>query len=254
MAEFFIIALLILIVATSFYLIRMTRRINNKLIKLTDPERDIRKISKKHRDEAWQHYRQSEYYAQLLLALAPSAPLPPLRSWAASPDLLVTLFYIAHSNNPRTIVDLGSGASTLVLAKAAPAAKIICLDNSAEYAIKTEQMLKEHGVTNVEIRVAPLTPLANGVHWYHPDAWKSLSDIDLLFIDGPPGSKDDTARLPAFTELISKLSPHAIVIIDDVHRDGEKEMAHQFAQALPSHTLHIFDHEKGTAILQPTKV
>jgi len=253
MAEILIIALLIVIVAAAFYQIRIIKRVNTKLIKLMEPERDIRKIAKKNRDEAWQHYRQSEYYAQLLLALAPSAPLPPLRSWAASPDLLVTLFYTARSANPRTIVDLGSGASTLVLAKAAPAAKIISIDNSAEYAMKTEEMLKEHGVTNVDIRVAPLTPLANGIHWYHPDAWNSLRDIDLLFIDGPPGSKDDTARHPAFTELASQLSPHATVIIDDVHRAGEKEMAHLFAKALPTHTLLILDHEKGTAILQPTK-
>jgi predicted O-methyltransferase YrrM len=180
-----------------------------------------------------------------------SAPIPSTRSWAASPDVLLTLLDLAKSAKPSQILDLGSGMSTLVLAKSSPQAKIISIDNSEEFAGKTRKLLDAHGVTNVDLRVAPLTPHASGVDWYDLSQLSDVSNIDLLFIDGPPGSKNPKARHPAIAECASKLSPRAIIVIDDAGRDGEKDMAHEFAKALPSHTLEFLSHEKGTAVLLP---
>jgi hypothetical protein len=47
------------------------------------------------------------------------------------------------------------------------------------------------------------------------------------------------------------LSAKAVIIIDDVKRDGESKLAEDFAKALPNHTLTILDHEKGTAVISP---
>jgi predicted O-methyltransferase YrrM len=141
--------------------------------------------------------------------------------------------------------------STLVLAKSAPAAKVISIDNSAEFAQKTREMLAVHGIVNAEVRVAPLKTHASGVDWYDVSQLADISDIDLLFVDGPPGSKNDRARHPALTECLSKLSPRAVVVIDDAGRDGEKDMAQEFAKALPNHSLEFLSHEKGTAVLLP---
>jgi predicted O-methyltransferase YrrM len=141
--------------------------------------------------------------------------------------------------------------STLVLAVSAPQATVISIDNSAEYAGKTAKLLASHGITNVDIRIAPLTPHASGVDWYDLSQIADVSAIDLLFIDGPPGSKNDRARHPALAECLAKLSPRAIVVIDDASRDGEKDMAQEFAKALPNHTLEFLFHEKGTAVLLP---
>jgi hypothetical protein len=80
---------------------------------------------------------------------------------------------------------------------------------------------------------------------------KDLKKIDLLIVDGPPGSKNPEARYPALKEFKDKLSAKAIVIIDDVKRDGERKLAEDFAKALPNHTLTILDHEKGTAVISP---
>jgi predicted O-methyltransferase YrrM len=89
------------------------------------------------------------------------------------------------------------------------------------------------------------------VDWYDVSQLADISDIDLLFIDGPPGSKNDRARHPALTECLSKLSPRVIIVIDDAGRDGEKDLTHEFAKALPSHSLEFLSHEKGTAVLLP---
>ena len=246
-----ILLITVLLLITSLYQIRILKRINEKLIKLVSPERDVRRIAKAQSDAAWQHYRQSEFYAQLLRLLNLSAPIPSTRSWAASPDVLLTLLELSQSSTPARILDLGSGMSTLVLAKSAPQATIISIDNSAEFAGKTKKLLETHGITNVDLRVAPLTPHRSGVEWYDLSKFEDISDIDLLFVDGPPGSKNPKARHPAIAECVAKLSPRAIVVIDDAGRDGEKDMAHEFAKALPNHSLEFLSHEKGTAVLLP---
>ncbi|NBU57794.1 MAG: class I SAM-dependent methyltransferase [Actinobacteria bacterium] len=246
-----LLGLLLILLALVTYQIRMSRRVNEKLMKLIAPERDIRRIAKNQREEAWQHYRQGEFYSQLIHFLKLSAPIPSTRSWAASPDVLLTLFEIAQRTTPRVILDLGSGMSTLVLAKSAPQAKIISVDNSEEYAEKTRKLLAAHGITNVEIRVAPLTAHHSGVEWYDTSVLGDISEIDLLFIDGPPGSKNNQARLPAVAECLKKLKANAVIVIDDAARDGERAMAEKFAQALPTHTLEFLPHEKGTAIIAP---
>jgi predicted O-methyltransferase YrrM len=106
-------------------------------------------------------------------------------------------------------------------------------------------------VRGVEVRVAPLKAHKSGVDWYDTAKLKDLKRIDMLIIDGPPGSKNPDARKPALVELLSKLSPNAIVVIDDVKRDGERQLAELFAKALPRHTLNILSHEKGTAVISP---
>jgi predicted O-methyltransferase YrrM len=240
-----------LILIGVLYQIRLLRRMNGSLIKLASPERDIRRIAKAEREASRENYRQSEYYAQLIKLLDLKAPIPATRSWAASPDVLLTLLGLAKSSKPARILDLGSGMSTLVLAHSAPQSTVISIDNSAEYAGKTAKLLASHGITNVDIRIAPLTPHSSGVEWYDLSKLGDISSIDLLFIDGPPGSKNDRARHPALTECLAKLSPRAIVVIDDAGRDGEKDMAQEFAKALPNHSLEFLSHEKGTAVLLP---
>ena len=246
-----LVALSTFILLAVVYQIRLLRRVNGNLKKLVSPERDIRRIAKVQKDAAWEHYRQSEFYTQLIRLLDLAAPIPSTRSWAASPDVLLSLLDLAKSTKPTRILDLGSGMSTFVLAKSAPQAKIISIDNSEEYAGKTRKLLDSHGITNVDLRVAPLMPHASGVDWYDLSKLGDISNIDLLFIDGPPGSKNPKARHPALAECLSKLNPRAIIVIDDAGRDGERDMANDFAKALPNHTLEFLSHEKGTAVLLP---
>ena len=246
-----ILVIALLALAISLYQVRLMKRVNEKLIKLVAPERDVSRIAKAQNDAAWEHYRQSEFYSQLIRLLDLDAPIPSTRHWAASPDVLLTLFDCAKSSRPVRILDLGSGMSTLVLAKAAPQASIISIDNSDEYAGKTKALLASHGITNVDVRVAPLMPHASGVEWYDLAQLHDVANIDLLFIDGPPGSKNPKARHPAIAECVAKLSPRAIVVIDDAGRDGEKDMPHEFAKVLPNHSLEFLSHEKGTAVLLP---
>jgi predicted O-methyltransferase YrrM len=230
------------------YCIRSLRALHRKVN--TRIAREISASTKELKAEVWQSFRQSEAMQQLLSLLKFSAPVPPTRSWAASPDLLLTLTQLVRTHNPKLVVELGSGVSTLVVAKAG-AKKVISIDNSAEFAGKTREVLKEHKVRGVDIRVAELKAHISGVDWYDTNVIKDLKRIDLLIVDGPPGSKNPQARMPARAEFIAKLSPKAIIVIDDVNRDGERKLAEAFAKALPNHILTIYPHEKGTAVISP---
>ena len=230
------------------YCIRSLRALHQKVN--TRIAREIAASTKELKAEVWQSYRQSEAMQQLLSLLKFSAPVPPTRSWAASPDLLLTLAQLVRTHNPKLVVELGSGVSTLVVAKAG-AKKVISIDHSDEFADKTREILKEHKVRGVEIRVAQLKAHISGVDWYDTTVIQDLRRIDLLIVDGPPGSKNPEARMPARAEFIAKLSPKAIIVIDDVNREGERKLAEAFAKALPNHVLTIYPHEKGTAVISP---
>lgn len=233
------------------YCIRLLRSLHRKVIQRSErTTREIAAATKELQTANWQSYRQSEAFTQLLSLLKFDAVVPPTRSWAASPDLLLTLAQLVRAHKPKLVVELGSGVSTLIVAKAG-ARKVVSIDNSEEFAEKTREIIRDHKVRGVEVRVAELTNHASGSDWYDLSKLTDLKRIDLLIIDGPPGSKNPQARKPALVEFISKLSPKAVIVIDDVNRDGERELAEGFAQALPNHTLTIFSHEKGTAVIAP---
>ena len=240
-------------------LTRKMRAMGKKLGQVTRDlgqlQKDLREGLKESDANQWEHYRESEIHAQLLNLLKFTEPIPPTRSWAASPDLLMTLVESVRGNKPELIIELGSGISTLMMAKSLPAGsktKIISFDHSAEFAQITRDLLEQHSITGVEIRVAPLEQYDSQRTWYSKKAFADISNIDLLVVDGPPGSKDPQARSGARLELASKLSARATVIIDDADRDGEHAMAQAFAEVLPSHTLRFLPHEKGTAVISPS--
>ena len=239
--------LLVLVLLSVVYCAKLLRALHQRVSKNNSQNQESIKELK---EQIWHSYRQSEALQQLFALLKFSAPIPPTRSWAASPDLLLTIADLVRTRKPRLVVELGSGISTLIVAKAG-ARKVISIDNSAEFAEKTREMLKAHKVRGVEVRVAPLKAHKSGVDWYDTAKLKDLKRIDMLIIDGPPGSKNPDARKPALAELFSKLSPNAVIVIDDVKRIGERQLAEAFAKALPRHTLNILNHEKGTAVIAP---
>ena len=131
------------------------------------------------------------------------------------------------------------------------ARKVISFDGSAEYAQKTRDLLKAHAVRGVDVRTAELAPYKGGSLWYATEEFKDLKSIDFLLIDGPQSGDNNNARYPALEMLIGKLTPKAIIVLDDVNRPGERKLAEDFAKALPRHQLTILSHEKGTAIISP---
>lgn len=249
--EIIYICLLVIILLGVAYCARLLRSLHSKVSKSSAAiSRDIAKLMIDNKKISMTAYRQTQALIQLTQLLDFKSPIPPTRSWAASPDLLLTITEIVRKYRPGLVVELGSGVSTLVAAKAG-ARKVVSIDNSDEFGGKTISLLKDHKVRGVDVRIAPLQPYANGFTWYDTSMIKDLKKIDLLIVDGPPGSKNPEARYPALAEFKDKLSAKAVIVIDDVHREGERKLAEDFAKAMPNHQLVILDHEKGTAVISP---
>ena len=239
------------IIALLAYLVRSNRSLHGKVNRNADRvSRELSAQTGRIKGELGNVYHQFEAVEQLLPLLKLSAPLPPSRGWAASPDFLLTLAHVTKRVKPRLTVELGSGTSTLVLAKSG-AKKIVSLDHSVEFGTQTREMLLSHGVRGVDIRIHELETYSRGYKWYAKTTLKGLGKIDLLVIDGPPSSTNPDARYPALEHLVPLLSPRATVVLDDVYRDEERKLADAIVKALPNHVLTILSHEKGTAVISP---
>ena len=242
---------LVIVIAALAYLVRSTRALHRKVNRNADRvSKELSAQTGRFKTELAHVYHQFEAVEQLLPLLKLSAPLPPSRGWAASPDFLLTLAHVTKKVRPRLSVELGSGISTLVLAKSG-AKKIVSLDHSLEFGSQTREMLLSHGVRGVDIRIHELENYRGKYQWYAKSTLKGLAKIDLLVIDGPPSTTNADARYPALEHLVPLLSPKATVILDDVYRDEERKLADAIAKALPSHVMTILSHEKGTAVISP---
>jgi predicted O-methyltransferase YrrM len=171
--------------------------------------------------------------------------LPPLRKWAGSPDFLLVLARHVKRTTPRVIVECGSGASTLVLARMLQrngSGHLYSLEHSAAYADATRTKLREYGLEQwATITHAPLV-----------DKWYALPSalpekIDMLVIDGPPTETGPLARHPAGPRLLTRLSPGGSAFLDDALRDDEREVARRWRDEFPG--LRVVEHpcEKGCA-------
>ncbi len=188
-------------------------------------------------------YAQLESLSWLQRQLAIKGPLPPLRGWATSPDVLLRLHAHIIAIRPRVIVEIGSGASTLVIADALRqngVGKLISIEHSDHYGAQTLGMLHAESLEGwVDLRIGELEAW-EGEHlnpedaekpslWYPVSLLEGVENVDLLWVDGPPGATCLFSRYPALPVLADKLSPKAEVWMDDTIRQEEKYICERWA-------------------------
>lgn len=207
--------------------------------------------------ESSQTYRQLQAYLALVNLIEPRQPLPLLRGWAASPDLLLILAKHALNKRPKTILECSSGASTIVLARCCElngCGHVYSLEHDPKYAQKNRELINEHElgawVTIIDAPLIPYPVIANAP-WYSMHALPSqLPEIDLLVIDGPPASSSHLARYPALPILHSYLSSSVTVVLDDAARPDEQEAVNRWNINFPDFQIEQPETEKGCAILR----
>lgn len=185
-------------------------------------------------------------------------PLPPLRGWAASPDVLLLIARHVRHAGPAVIVECGSGSSTLVLAQAAKLnghGHVYSIDHDGAFAEETRNLLDRHGLSEwATVCHAPLreTEIA-GTRWtwYDIECLPRTPLIDLLFIDGPPaGDPSPWARYPAGPILFPHLAAEGIVFADDTARPGETAVLQRWTREFPHLRQYTHFCEKGCCELR----
>jgi len=180
----------------------------------------------------------------------PHDALPHLGSWKADVSFLNHIVREIRRINPSNVVELGAGASTLVAAQALRlqgAGRLHSVDQHAEFAAATAQWLAEYDLV-ADVRHAPLE--VSSPNWPYP--WYRLEDIpariDLLIIDGPPWAVHPLVRGAAEC-LFPRLSPGAVILLDDAARPGERIVAHRWRKRWPDIDFQLMtDGSKGTLV------
>ncbi|HZG95285.1 MAG TPA: class I SAM-dependent methyltransferase [Mycobacteriales bacterium] len=158
--------------------------------------------------------------------------------WAVPARTLLELCALVIERRPQTIVECGSGVSTVWLASTVRqcgyGARIISLEHLEEHRDKTLAEIRRHGLeTLVDVRSAPLSEVViDGTPWtwYDVRALDDVEECDLLFVDGPPGTTGVLARYPALPVLKDRLTADAVVVLDDVDRPDEKQTVEKWSE------------------------
>lgn len=170
-----------------------------------------------------------------------------LSGWAADAILIHNTVRLVTAVKPQLIVECGSGASTILIGRCLRAlgqGKLISLEHDAEYARRTSEQVRVHTLENlVTVVTAPLVPSHAGAGkglWYGPE-YRDLitSPIDVLLVDGPPGSVGPRARYPAVPVLQSLLAPECWVLLDDGDRSDERAIAKAWCSELSAKLVYL---------------
>jgi predicted O-methyltransferase YrrM len=197
-------------------------------------------------------YGGSEARKQALLSrldLAPDA-LPHLGSWKADTGFLTLIVDHILAHRPQSVVELGMGASTLIVAKAlekASGGHLVSCDQHAGFVDATREWLRESGVT-ADLRATPFRrpPLGWPGVWY--DHGTLPDRIDLLIVDGPPWTIHPFVR-GAAESLFDRMPIGGTVLLDDGARPGERVIARRWRQRWPNFDFRlVHGGTKGTLI------
>lgn len=190
-------------------------------------------------------YGGSKAAKQALLARLhlPENALPHLGSWKADTYFLHRIVDAIEEMRPANVVELGSGASSLVIAKALSlhgGGKLTSYDQHSDFIRSMPGWLAEHGLEAV-FRHAPLT--TRDSRW--PGLWYDVDHlpktIGVLVIDGPPWTIHPFVRGMA-DRLFDRIAMGGMVLLDDAARPGERVVERRWRKHWPDFT---FTYEGG---------
>lgn len=170
--------------------------------------------------------------------------LPPLDDWAASPDFLLACVREVVQHRPAVVVECGSGASTVALARALQlngVGHLYSLDHDETFARRTRRELEARGLGGwASVLSAPLMEQDVGepLPWYDIAALPDLP-INLLIVDGPPGVIHPRIRYPAGPLLLPRMAPGGRVLVDDIDRPAERAMLARWREDFALHDLDL---------------
>lgn len=187
-------------------------------------------------------------------------PMPFGGSWALTPDAAAILAREIAIRRPNTIVELGSGVSTVMvgrLLKQMGCGRLVSLDHDPGWAEETRRNILANELQDyVEVLDAPLVKQqfdGKDFVWYQvPEQVRQIEQIDMLTVDGPPQTTDVAvlARYPALPAFIAQFSAHAVIYIDDAKRDTEQKMVKEWHQQYPGWKSKMIDTIPGTCLFE----
>lgn len=152
--------------------------------------------------------------------------------WAASEDYIADCVetFLAR---PGPVLECGSGITTVLVGCLADAANtsVWSLEHHTHWGQRTERYLERCGVNSVRLCISPLKSYGE-FDWYDPPLSRLPDSFNLVICDGPP-SITRGGRYGLVPTMRKYLSG-ATVLLDDVNRSEEREVADRWASELDS--------------------
>lgn len=217
-------------------------------------------------DEFENQFLQTESLLAIYKRLPNLKLLPPTRGWAGSPDFLAKISELILNEKPSLILETGSGVSTIVIGAALEAnnkGKVISLDHDKFYSKVTKSNIELNEIANrTEVNYSDLVDYdINGQNWkwYKMNQLEFSEKIDMLVIDGPPGSTQPLARYPAIPLLHHHFSDNTIILLDDANRKDEGIIVQKWTAFLEANGFEVsssaYDRfEKGMVLLEVARM
>lgn len=225
----------------------MVERIKDKIKSFLDTK--IKEI-KKHQDLTQQTALD---YAQIS-KLFPESSFIPFTSWSISPSAILHILNDIVINRRQNIIEFGSGASTIYIARLIQTlnleAKFYSVEASEEWIQKMKEELILYNLEDVVTLIyAPIKTIRQELCYKEQKMWYDVeailnslgnnNEIDLIIVDGPPGGSTPFARYSAIPFLQNRLSTNFAVFLDDAARVEESQIINEWAELLSIKIKHF---------------
>jgi predicted O-methyltransferase YrrM len=195
--------------------------------------------------------------------------LPPASNLCAlQPDTLAFLIELMNSLLPHTIVEFGSGASTICFARWASDhnARLISIEHDRGWFEETEGRFTKQERAATELRHAPLGLVQSGLRTFltygrMEQIVDRLKSAQLVLIDGPHWS----GREAVLYTVLSSCASGAIVVLDDYRHYAIREMLLNVPSSVAdcfvgeeveenSHGLYVLRCERSAGLARPPRL
>ena len=170
-----------------------------------------------------------------------------LGAWSMQPsDFYVIAKILNRLRSPHpTVVELGSGASTVIIAKILARKKkpftIISIEGDASWLEETRKLLALHRAQEgVALHHAPYRDYGS-YQWFDLQVVEKAMQgkvADLIIVDAPPGNLCELSRNPALRHLRQSIDTGTHILLHDAFRPDEERIMMQWSECFETTVLH----------------
>lgn len=149
--------------------------------------------------------------------------------WSAEERYLAEVVRAAEAATG-SILECGSGLTTLLVGAVASRRgnQLHSLEHNPEWHTRVSQAIREFGLTNVNVHLAPLRA-HDSYDWYDAPLQLLPNDFSHVVCDGPPASTRG-GRSGVLPTMHGKLASACTVLLDDVSRPSERELVESWVR------------------------
>lgn len=182
----------------------------------------------------------------------------PYSFWAMEPSSMLNLLSTIQYGGHRTIVECGSGVSTILIGKLLKqlgAGHLYSLEEDENwFKVMSGAIAHDELAEYVTLYFAPLEQNPeSGELWYGLDSVGQIREraahIDLLLIDGPK-SIGPLSRYPALPAFAPVLDAESLIVLDDSKRPFEQAVIKRWSQSFDIQTEKLSSSLRGQTYIR----